>query len=121
MYKKLYNYNYLHIYFYFISRRKYGSVEASRNHKTGSIFFSERGGRKIYYLITKNRYYQKPKYRNIFQCLKRLRNDMLSRGINRIALPKIACGRDRKNWRIIEKMLSYLFHETEIDITIYFY
>jgi len=63
----------------------------------------------LLYLITKNHYYEKPTYVNIFATLQNLRIFCLEQQIKRVALPKICAGQDGKEWPVISSMLRFIF------------
>lgn len=62
----------------------------------------------ILYLITKNNYYDKPKYSNIFKTLKNTKQFCIENKITTLALPKICTGLDKKQWDIIANMIQKL-------------
>ncbi len=66
--------------------------------------------RIIFHLITKEKALDKTDYFNIWRSQKHLRAILNSENDPRaLALPKIACGRDQKDWRIMKFMISYIF------------
>ncbi|KAF0725688.1 O-acetyl-ADP-ribose deacetylase 1-like [Aphis craccivora] len=70
-------------------------------------------------LITKNYYYEKSTYVNIFATLQNLRTFCLEQQIKKLALPKICAGTDGNDWPIISNMLRFIFRNTCIQISIY--
>ncbi|XP_050544284.1 uncharacterized protein LOC126907216 [Daktulosphaira vitifoliae] len=75
-------------------------------------------GRVIYYLITKNYYFEKPEYINIKKALKNLKIQMIKHHDSDIAMPKIASGLDKIEWYTIKEMIISTFHNTNINILI---
>jgi len=73
----------------------------------------------LLYLITKNHYYEKASYSNIFATLQNLRTFCLEQQIKKLALPKICAGQDGKEWPIISNMLRFIFRNTCIKISVY--
>lgn len=73
----------------------------------------------LLYLITKNHYYEKASYGNIFATLQNLRTFCLEQQIKKLALPKICAGQDGKEWPVISNMLRFIFRNTCITISVY--
>jgi hypothetical protein len=73
----------------------------------------------LLYLITKNYYYEKASYGNIFATLQNLRSFCLEQQIKKLALPKICVGQDEKEWPVISNMLRFIFRNTCINISVY--
>lgn len=74
--------------------------------------------RYIYYLVTKPRSYQKPFYRNLWDSMCDLRNHLLENDIMKLAVPKLGCGLDGLDWRIVRNMLEILFRYTGVEILV---
>lgn len=72
----------------------------------------------VYNLLTKKHVYQKPGYANISAVLKLMREDMISRGITRVAMPKIGCGIDCLLWRNVSEIVKYVFSQTDIEVRV---
>ena len=76
-------------------------------------------------MITKARYWEKSSTMphgayliNLCRCLVSVRQVMLERGIKKLAMPKIGCGLDRCSWTDVESIISDVFGDTDIDITV---
>ena len=69
-------------------------------------------------LITKDRYYNKPTYTTLRTSLVNLKQQCINLGINNIAMPKIGCGLDKLNWTEVEKMITDIFENTTVNITV---
>ena len=74
--------------------------------------------RYLYYLVTKARSYQRPVYKNLWNSLRDLRNHLVKNGIRKLAIPKIGCGLDGLDWRIVRNMLEILFRYTGVEILV---
>lgn len=82
--------------------------------------FDEPGNRYIYYLITKQNYWEKPTYEAMNACLATLRNLCLNHGTKTIAMPRIGCGLDRLKWENVRAAIQRVFNPaTGINVTIY--
>lgn len=73
----------------------------------------------ILYLITKNNFYNKPTYSDIFKTLKNTKIFCVENKIKTLALPKICSGLDKKQWNVISRMIQFIFHNTNTKIRIY--
>ncbi|CAH1976844.1 unnamed protein product [Acanthoscelides obtectus] len=65
--------------------------------------------RKIFYLVTKKASYQKPNYEDVWNALCSLREVLLAEDLRKLAIPKLACGLDNLDWRIIRSMLEMYY------------
>lgn len=70
-------------------------------------------------LITKNNYYDKPTYSNIFKTLENTKQFCTENKITTLALPKIFTGLDKKQWYIIADMIRFIFQNSTIKIRIF--
>lgn len=53
---------------------------------------------RVFNLVTKSRYWQKPTYKNMSDALVAMRDICVEQDINRIAMPIIGCGLDKLDW-----------------------
>lgn len=51
-------------------------------------------------------------------CLEDMRDQMLSGGEKKLAMPKIACGIDRCRWEDIEPIIQDVFRDTDMSVTV---
>lgn len=72
----------------------------------------------VFNLITKERCYYKPTYESIGEALHAMRVVADMNGVKKIAMPKIGCGIDGKDWRVIKKMLKDIFADSDIEILV---
>ncbi|KAL4153562.1 hypothetical protein QTP88_001395 [Uroleucon formosanum] len=102
-------------------RKKFNNIDnlISQKKRVREIAAIKTEKQWVLYLITKNHYYEKPTYVNIFVTLQNLRTFCLEQQIKRVALPKICAGQDGKEWPIISNMLKFIFRNTCITISIY--
>ena len=73
----------------------------------------------VFNLVTKNRWYHKPTYDALEKSLIDMREQCRELHIQFIAMPKIGCGLDRLDWNVVESIISSVFADTDIIITIY--
>jgi len=73
----------------------------------------------VLYLITKEKYYEKPLYAIIFKTLQNTKLFCIKNNITTLALPKISCGLDKKDWNIISTMIKFTFRNSNIKIQIF--
>ena len=71
----------------------------------------------IYYLVTKDKYFQKPTYGRLRACLQAMRKHMDEHHVTRVSMPKIGCGLDKLNWNLVEDMIRQEL--SGIHITVY--
>jgi hypothetical protein len=66
----------------------------------------------VLYLITKEKYYEKPLYADIFKTLQNTKLFCIKNNITTLALPKISCGLDKKR---LEYYLYFAYHKNRIS------
>lgn len=74
----------------------------------------------VFNLVTKPRYFNKPTYNSLQLALLDMREQCISLGIDRIAMPRIGCGLDRLDWSTVSDMVKRIFGDTNIEITVYY-
>lgn len=75
---------------------------------------------RVFNLVTKPNYYDKPTYTTLTQALVDMKGQCLNLKINKIAMPKIGCGLDRLQWDLVKNLLNELFQDTDIEIVVYY-
>lgn len=73
---------------------------------------------RVFNLVTKKRYYNKPTYNSLTGALVMMRDLCNEKGINKIAMPLIGCGLDRLMWSRVSKIIKDTFVDTDIDILV---
>lgn len=87
--------------------------------RVGDVGVLEREGRYIYYLITKEKYHQKPTYESLEKTLNEMKRHCSIHNVTKISMPKIGCGLDKLEWRDVEGKLIKVFQDTDIVMTVY--
>ena len=73
---------------------------------------------RVFNLITKERYFQKPTYetmRGALECMKAL---CAQKDIHRVAMPVIGCGLDRLEWEKVSAVIRDVFAGTDVEILV---
>jgi len=68
---------------------------------------------RTFNLVTKNICTEKPTYNNLTIALNYMRSWVNYKGIYRIAMPRIGCGRDKLSWDIVRKLIETIFSESD--------
>ncbi len=71
---------------------------------------------RVFNLVTKQKYWQKPTYKTMRLALEDLKEALRIRKITKIAMPKIGCGLDRLEWETVKRMIQYIFADTDVEI-----
>lgn len=102
-------------------RRKFGNIEIlrSQNPKIHDTLYIHQDERYILYLITKEKYWQKPSLEDVYKTLKNLVQLCKTLEINKLAIPHLGSGCDGLNWHEVKTMVKFLFNNTDINIKIY--
>lgn len=74
---------------------------------------------RVFNLITKERYFNKPTYETISGSLDKMKTICLEIGVKKLAMPVIGCGLDRLEWDRVSKIIKDVFNDTDIEIIIY--
>ena len=101
-------------------KEKFGGLDELRRQRmgVGDVGVIRRNGRYIYYLVTKDRYYDKPSMSSLRAALLAMRESIVANGVQRLAMPKIGCGLDRLNWDEVKELIISTFDEIPLDIAV---
>ena len=102
-------------------KEKYGSVQKLKmqNKDVGECAFLEHDNKKIYYLVTKRNFYDKPTYNSMKQSLVSMKKLIKEHQVQEIAIPLIGCGLDRLNWNKVKQIILDVFCNTNLKIFVY--
>lgn len=73
---------------------------------------------RIFNLITKQKYWQKPNYMTLYCSLLSMRDYIIAFGVKKLGMPKIGCGLDRLRWSKVEAAIKQAFGDLDIDILV---
>ena len=102
-------------------RQKIGRMDEleKANAKVGDIIVLKKARQFIYYLVTKEKYNDKPTYGTLRQTLLKMRDHAVKNEVGEICMPKIGCGRDNLNWEVVQQMIRTSFFHSDVKITVY--
>ena len=72
----------------------------------------------VFNLVTKPKYYHKPRYEAIKEALEAMRSIMDINATTKLAMPKIGCGLDRCEWDKVYDIICEVFKDTDVEILI---
>ncbi|XP_034250539.1 ADP-ribose glycohydrolase OARD1-like [Thrips palmi] len=75
--------------------------------------------RHVFYLVTKERYFLKPSYDSLKASLVELARWVELLGIERLAIPRLGCGKDGLKWPIVRRILIEVFEGINVIITVF--
>lgn len=101
-------------------RDKFNNVKdlISQEKQLYEIAKLKQNDRLIYYLITKENYYDKPSYESLYRTLINLSKEIEKDKITKLAIPKLGCGLDRLKWSEVKKMLNHIFTYSNVEILV---
>jgi O-acetyl-ADP-ribose deacetylase (regulator of RNase III) len=103
--------------------RRFGNrgLLLQQHKKIGEVAYLMHGDAKrpIFYMITKERYWQKPTYTSLTQALQCLVKLCQSLTIKTLAMPRIGCGLDKLKWSEVEPIIRREFKLSGIVVTVY--
>eukprot|EP01114_Cavostelium_apophysatum_P018679 TRINITY_DN5840_c0_g1_i1.p1 TRINITY_DN5840_c0_g1~~TRINITY_DN5840_c0_g1_i1.p1 ORF type:complete len:230 (+),score=54.06 TRINITY_DN5840_c0_g1_i1:98-787(+) len=91
----------------------------SQHKRIGEVAILHVGKRFIYYLITKENYWNKPSYDDLERSLVAMRDHCVANKVSTLAMPRIGCGLDGLLWPNVKKLLDRVFGVTDIQVEIY--
>ena len=69
-------------------------------------------------LVTKRRYFDKPKYDSMYAALRAMKKLCSQYKIKKLAMPKIGCGLDKLRWDIVSRLIKKTFEDTNVEILV---
>ena len=101
-------------------KEKFGGLDELRRQRmgVGDVGVIRRNGRYIYYLVTKDRYYDKPSMSSLRAALLAMRESIVANGVQRLAMPKIGCGLDRLVREEVKDVILFTFSATPLEIQV---
>lgn len=72
----------------------------------------------IHNLITKEKYWHKPSYFTITECIKQLVYQCKRYNTKYLAMPKIGCGLDKLSWNKVRSIIEEEFSDMDIEIMV---
>lgn len=91
------------------------------NPQVGDTILSLQIDRKIFNMITKQKYNGKPTDKTMNTALESLKVSAQQSGVTHLAIPLIGCGLDRLDWSEVKKQIHQTFQDTDINIVAYHY
>lgn len=99
--------------------KKFPSMKNTLKNRISNNIVCDLYNNKVFNLITKEKYWHKPTYEDLEKSLRAMASECWLLKVKILAMPRIACGLDKLNWKTVKNMLEYIFKE--LDITIYVY
>lgn len=91
----------------------------AQNTQVGGVAVLKRQDRFVYYLITKESYFNKPTYETLHLSLQSLRNHAKVNEVQQLAMPRIGCGLDGLQWPKVKDLIEEVFRDTEIQVNVW--
>jgi hypothetical protein len=76
---------------------------------------------RVFNLVTKPRYFDKPTYKSIGYALDSLAGACAMNMVPRLGIPRIGCGLDRLSWDKVRPMIEERFKDLPIEIAVRFF
>lgn len=74
----------------------------------------------VFNLVTKARCYHKPTYDSLYETLLDMRSQCEEKDIHKLAMPMIGAGLDKLEWDKVKDVIEDVFHDSDIEIVVYF-
>lgn len=69
-------------------------------------------------LVVKGKAFRKPSYDDIGMALEEARDWAEENHVDRIAMPKIGCGRDCLDWNTVKEIIDDIFDDSDIELLV---
>ena len=104
-------------------KKKFGGVDQLKEQhpKIGNLVYLSQDSCIPFYMITKEKYWHKPSYSNVFSSLQELRKKAEELNIATLSMPEIACGLDMLNWNVVRSLIWLAFSSSKVCVTVYHY
>lgn len=105
-----------------IFKEKFQGVDELLSQKkgVGEVAFLHRNDRHIFYIITKEKYFQKPSRQNFERSLHYLRRLCEELGVKALSIPRIGSGLDRLPPEFVQKTILKVFDGSNLSLTIFY-
>lgn len=102
-------------------KRRYHHKQAllTEGWEVGQVARKTHGKNYVFYMVTKERYFHKPAYADLWKTLTQLARWAELLGLSTMSIPPISCVRDKLNWLVVRKMIEEAFDGSDITITVY--
>lgn len=102
-------------------KKRFGGVrELEQQGKgIGEVAVLQRGNIFVYYLITKESYFNKPSYGDLERSLVNMKDHMQKNRVKKLAIPKLGCGLDGLLWPEVKVILKRVFGDLPLQIEVY--
>ena len=101
-------------------RDQFGNVKALRGQKppVGGLAVLHLkdlpAPRRIFYLVTKEKYFNKPTYKTFSDSILALKRYCVKHEITSLRMPRIGCGLDKLHWNLIRSLIQKVFVDSGI-------
>lgn len=99
-------------------KKQFGSQDVllSQQPSQGSLAILTESNRFIYYLVTKENFFDKPTYENLYFSLCCLKQHIVNNEVKHLAIPALGCGLDKLSWPKVRSLIFLCF--SDIDLTL---
>jgi len=100
-------------------RTRFGLVDELKAQKrqVGDVAYIQHDGHGyLFYLVTKSRYWEKPTYSVLQECLEQLHALCTEFGVKAIAMPRIGCGLDRLQWNVVQQLIESTMKGIDVQV-----
>ncbi len=101
-----------------IFRDKFGGIDEllSQEPQVGKALYLKNENHYIFYLVTKEKYWQKPTYKSLEASLISLNKILESVNIKDISIPLIGCGLDKLKWDKVKVIVAKILENKKVFV-----
>lgn len=103
-------------------KRKFGYIEyllRQRKQAGQCAILPLTDERYIYYLVTKDKFWHKPTYKNLIHSLYAMKNHCVKYCVRELWLPRVGCGFDKLDWPTVSHLIeNVIFCDVNMKIVV---
>ena len=105
-----------------VFKKKFGRVNelVLQHPEVGKGAFVKDGERTVFYLVTKENYWEKPRLMDLLLSITWMRDIMVKNGIKTIAMPRLECGLDKLDWAVVKPSIESIFENSGIKVMCFY-
>ena len=90
----------------------------SQNTGVGGLAVIQQDSRYIYYLSTKQSYFDKPTMQTLSSSVQAMREHMRANKVQKLPMPRLGCGLDFLAWDAVQEIILAIFNDENVELLV---